>query len=279
MEKIYELHNDYFTDKHFIWQVKHYYNKNCNIAKKLATVVWTSELTADKAMEKIESAANFCSKNDGTFLAVEDLHFLTKPLMYKLINLQPIYCGLTWNGENNLAGGANSRATLSNFGKMVVQSLEAADIIVDTAHLNEVSFMAVANNTTKPLFCSHTACAAINPHQRNLKDYQIKMIAGSGGLVGLCLVSNFLTGYNRSTISDYVRHLDYAVCKFGIDHFAIGSDFCGTKHLPIGIVDYKSLSSGLAKQLLGLGYKQADIDKLFWGNAERFFKQHSNLAL
>lgn len=272
MNKVFELHNDYFTDTRYLWQAKRYYSKQHHIAKGLATVVWTSEMDADAAMNKIASAANFCKANEGAYLAVEDLHFLTKPLLNKLINLRPVYCGLTWNGENNLAGGANSRDTLTNFGKLVVQSLEATDILVDTAHLNEASFMAVANISTKPLFCSHTACAGINPHPRNLQDYQIKMIAGSGGLVGLCLVSSFLTGQNYSTIADYVRHVDYAVCKFGIDHFAIGSDFCGTKHLPRGIYDYQSLVTALTKQLTGLGYRPADIDKLLWGNATKFLK-------
>ncbi len=271
MEKIFDLHNDYFTNKGLFFSPKSYFLKQNKVASGIATAIWTTKMDALSAMNRIKHAANFCQTYDGAFLAVEDLHFLTKPLLYELINLHPIYCGLTWNGENNLAAGVLSNGTLSNFGKFVMQNLEAADIFVDTAHLNETSFMAVANMSARPLLCSHTASYSICPHPRNLKDYQIKMIAGSGGLVGLCLVSNFLTSKNTSTVLDYVRHIDYCVCKFGIDHFAIGTDFNGTKHLPAGAYNYASLKKALVYQLTGLGYKPADINKLFYLNAAKFF--------
>ena len=67
------------------------------------------------------------------------------------------------------------------------------------------------------------------------KDYQLKMIVESGGIVGLCLVSEFLNGTKRSSVKDVVSHIDYFACKFGIDNLAIGTDFYGTKQLPINM--------------------------------------------
>ena len=131
-----------------------------------------------------------------------------------------------------------------------------------------MSIIAMFNGiNTCLVIASYTICE----HKRNLKDYQIKIIVESKGLVGLCLVSDFLTGKKQSTIDDYVYLIDYLVNKFGIDYFAIGTDFYGTKHLPKGINNYKILQFKLTKKLTDLGYLEEDIAKLFYKNAENFF--------
>ena len=270
--EIYDLHNDYFTKFKTTNKQQNYLNNSNTIAKNIATVVWTSEFDTDKSIQVLNQANQFCKNNSGTFLAVEDMHFLNKNNIYEVINMHPRYAGLTWNSYNNLAGGAYSTETFTPFGKYAVNMLENNDITIDTAHLNEKSFMDFMYITTKPILCSHTASYQINSHPRNLKDYQIRIIADTGGLVGLCLVSDFLSGKRQCTLDDYVVHIDYLVNKFGIDYFAIGTDFNGTKHLPKGIYDYKSLQDALSLKLINLGYTNSDIEKLFYKNAENFFK-------
>ncbi len=272
MYKIFDLHNDFFTSKKFEKSKQRYINKSKKFAPAIGTAVWTTETQAEKAIENIGKACKFVNNSKCGILGVEDLHFATKPIINEVINCNPAYCGLTWNYDNNLAGGASDNGDLTEFGKYTVRLLENADIFVDTAHLNEKSFMSVANITTKPMICTHTACYDLLPHTRNLKDYQLKIISDSGGLIGICLVSDFLSGSKNSTILDYIRHLDYAVCKFGIDSIAIGTDFNGTKHLPLGITDYKSFYTAVVSNLGGLGYKPKDIDKILFKNAERLFK-------
>ena len=99
------------------------------------------------------------------------------------------------------------------------------------------------------------------------------MIVESGGLVGLCLVSTFLNGRNKCTIDEIVCHIDYFACKYGIDNLAIGTDFYGTKHLPRGANTYKSLTQKLSCELLKLGFTEKSINKIFYENAELFFKK------
>ena len=133
--------------------------------------------------------------------------------------------------------------------------------------------MDVSKCVNKPMFCSHTAFRGLCDNQRNLKDYQIKMIIDSGGLVGLCLVSLFINGTNKCDIKDIVCHIDYFACRFGIENLAIGTDFYGTKHLPRGIKDYDTLSRDLSKELLKLGYTEKSIRKIMFENANRFFRK------
>ncbi len=276
MYKIFDLHNDYFTSKKFEKSKQSYLSKASKQSVLPTTVVWTSKTDGEKSLLNIQRAAKLVANQNQGMLAIEDLHFVSKSTIYEIINHQPAYCGLTWNNDNNLAGGAHGLSDLTHFGRLIVKQLENADIIVDTAHLNERSFMTFSNITTKPMICSHTACYDLIANPRNLKDYQIKIIVESGGLVGLCLVSEFLSGSKFSTILDYVNHIDHCVCKFGIDYFCIGSDFCGTKYLPQGITDYKSLQKLLAYNLEGIGYKPQDINKLLFENANQFFQKYSN---
>ena len=271
MYKMFDLHNDYFTTKKFATSKQSYLNKINKLGVSTVTAIWTTNMHAEKALSTIESANKLVSNGGNGLLGIEDLHFATKPTLNEIINYNPVYCGLTWNHDNNLAGGAMESGDLTEFGKYAVKQLESADIFVDTAHLNERSFMSFANITTKPMLCTHTACHNLISHARNLKDYQLKIIADSGGLIGICLVSDFLSGRKYCTILDYVCHIDYAVNKFGIDHVAIGTDFYGTKNLPAGITDYKSLQKALVENLTKLGYKPKDINKIFYQNAADFF--------
>ena len=272
MYKMFDLHNDYFTAKKFETSKQNYLSKAQKLGVGLVTAVWTSNMNAEKAVLNICKAGKLVSNGKNGVLGIEDLHFATKPILNEVINCNPAYCGLTWNHDNNLAGRAMESGDLTEFGKYAVRQLENADIFVDTAHLNERSFMSFANITTKPMLCTHTACHNLISHARNLKDYQLKIIADSGGLIGICLVSDFLSGRKYCTILDYVCHIDYAVNKFGIDHVAIGTDFYGTKNLPTGITDYKSLQKALVENLTKLGYKPKDINKIFYQNAADFFK-------
>lgn len=268
MYRIFDLHNDYFLKLKTDNKKSKYVTKGEN--QNIISAIWTSDLNTRESFFEIEEARNFVNKHEHLFLGVEDLHFLSKNNLEKFLEYRPIYAGLTWNRSNCLAGGAHESGKLTAFGKQTVKSLENNNIKVDTAHLNEESFMDIAKTTEKPLFCSHTAVYGVQPNQRNLKDYQIKMIIDSGGLLGLCLVSDFLNGTNYSKISDVVAHIDYIACKFGIDNLALGTDFYGTSHLPRSVKNYSDLTDKLSLALTKLGYTEKAINKIFFENANKF---------
>lgn len=272
MYKIFDLHNDYFLQIPKDSKKDSYLSKH-DMAENIISAVWTSELNERESFEMIERARTFVNKREKLFLGVEDLHFLSKDNLEKFVNLKPLYAGLTWNTCNALAGGAFETGRLTGFGKQVIKKLEENNITIDLAHLNENSFLDVAKLSSKPLLCSHTACFSLCNSPRNLKDYQIKMIAESGGLVGLCLVSEFLNGTKKSFIDDIICHIDYFACHYGIDNLAIGTDFFGTKHLPKGASTYDKFINSLSTRLHKMGYTEKSINKILFDNANNFFKK------
>jgi len=272
--KIFDLHNDFLTEiKSNKNKERYINNKKNNDVFHMVSAVWTSEMSQEKAIKEIRNANNLIYKNkplNKYSLAIEDLHFISKNYLYEIINYKPLYCGLTWNNDNILAGGALDGGDLTYFGLTVVKELENNNIVVDTAHLSEKSFMSFSKITENPILCSHTAVNTLVNNNRNLKDYQIKMIVESNGLIGLALVGSFLTNDKKATISDVARHIDYIVSRFGDKNIALGTDFYGTKNLPKGIKNYSNLKL-LEERLKIIGYPQETIDNIFYKNAERFF--------
>ncbi len=271
MYKIFDLHNDYFLKLRSNSKKDKYVDASKDNSGAIITALWTSELSNDESLRQIELARDYVNTKRGLFLGVEDLHFLSKENLNKFLSFRPLYAGLTWNTCNCLAGGAHESGKLTSFGKVTIKALEQNNIKLDTAHLNEDSFMDISKVSSKPLFCSHTAFYGVQPNKRNLKDYQLKMIVDSGGLVGLCLVSDFINGSSCCTAADLAAHIDYFACKFGIDNLAVGTDFYGTNHLPKKVKNYKNLAERLSYELVRRGYTEKSINKIFYENANEFF--------
>ncbi len=270
MYNIFDLHNDYFLKIRSEAGKDAYVCKKSKAAGAIVSALWSSELSCDESMNEIRRARDYVCKNEKLFLGVEDLHFLNKDNLEEFLRIKPLYAGLVWNTANCIAGGAHESGRLTAFGKNVLKRLEGAKIKVDTAHLNEESFLDVCKNSSQPIFCSHTAFYGASPHARNLKDYQLRMLVDSGGLVGLCFVSDFLNGTKKSTIADIVAQIDYFACKFGTKNIALGTDFYGTKHLPKSLSTYDDISKKLATALEKIGYTQKAIQNIFYDNAHRF---------
>ena len=110
------------------------------------------------------------------------------------------YMTLTWNNSTDWATSAydetfNKKLThkgLTDFGKQVVQRMNALGMLVDVSHVGEETFKDVIKTSTKPIVATHSSVYSICPHQRNLKDYQIQAIAKNGGVIQVNFYSGFL---------------------------------------------------------------------------------------
>lgn len=282
--KIFDLHNDFLTEiKKDSSKNKYLKSSKNKSVETICGAVWTSKMDAKKTFDILEKSFEFVhshSKNQKEnetklLLSIEDLHFVSKLNIDRVINLHPCSVTLTWNQNNNLAGGVVEGGDLTLFGAEIVRVLEDSGIFVDTAHLSEKSFMSFAKITQKPIFCSHANVFSLTANSRNLKDYQLQMIKESGGLVGICFVQDFLTTAKTATIGDIARHIDFVVSRFGKEFCALGTDFFGTKHLPKYVKNYESLKL-LEDRLRFMGYDSETIQDIFFGNAKRFFEKQTN---
>lgn len=181
---------------------------------------------------------------------------------------------LTWNGENEIGGGAFSQAGLHDFGKQVIHEMEQYNIVVDVSHLNEKTFYDVEKIAKKSYIATHSNAKGVCAHPRNLSDEQIRCIIDRKGLIGINFYPEFVTGEKDCTCDDICRHIEHILVLGGEDVLALGSDFDGAR-MPSEITDIKGLAN-LYDSMLKYFHKEI-VEKICYQNAVRFIREHKIL--
>ena len=145
---------------------------------------------------------------------------------------------LTWNGANQIAGGAQEPGGLTSFGKQVVRRMGELGITVDVSHLSDQGLADVLVATDAPLVASHSNARAMCNHPRNLTDSQFRAIAERGGLVGINYYRAFIREMSEEGAASPTREVTFDELSAHIEHFldlggekvlALGSDFDGSE--------------------------------------------------
>ncbi|UFM63382.1 dipeptidase [Paracoccus sp. MA] len=157
---------------------------------------------------------------------------------------------------------------LTEAGKDLVRECNRLRIMLDLSHLNEKGVDDVARLSDAPLVASHSCAHAVAPSSRNLTDRQLRMIAESGGLVGLNFAVGFLHPEGRREpmqgFGIMLRHLDHLLSLLGEDGVALGSDFDGAD-MPEDLADASALPK-LLQAMQAHGYGRDLVEKIAWRN-------------
>lgn len=205
-----------------------------------------------------------------------------EPIEPDLSNLQGWYerglrsIGLVWSRPNAFASGAPFRYPgsadagpgLTRAGRALVDACERLGIVLDVSHLNTRGLRGVLRRAEGPVVATHSNAHAVCPTSRNLTDAELRAIAATGGLVGICFSVAMLRPDGRvdtrTPLTDVVRHVDHVAERAGIDHVALGSDFDGAA-IPDEIGDVTGLPSVL-EALRSAGYDDEALRKIAHGN-------------
>jgi len=135
---------------------------------------------------------------------------------------------LTYNRRNVIGDGCGEPANggLSDFGRAVVKEMNRVGVIVDIAHSGWQTSLEAAKISERPMVASHSTAASIHEHFRAKPDNVIKAIADTGGYIGICCIPRFLGG--AGNVGVMMKHIDYVVKKFGVEHVGIGTDVAYT---------------------------------------------------
>lgn len=185
-----------------------------------------------------------------------------------------IMASLVWNTENALAypnvraDGKRDGRGLKELGRQAVDALDKSGIIVDISHLSDGGAEEILKNRKIPAVASHSCCNAVHKDCRNLTDYQLKLIADCGGVVGVNFYKKFLGrdgGLER--ISAHIKHI---IKISGEDTPAFGSDWDG---VPEGGIAVRPRNMPELLQFLADdGIPPRALDKLAYKNFSRVFK-------
>lgn len=156
---------------------------------------------------------------DGDLSRIETL----KGLGVRVIQLTYNKRGLS--GDGCLEPGD---AGVSDFGRQVIQQLNAQKILLDLSHGGGRTIAEATALTAAPPAVTHTGCRDLVDNPRNISDALMRGVADKGGVVGVYIMSYLRSGVGGPALDprreDLVAHLEHAVNVCGEDHIGIGTD-------------------------------------------------------
>lgn len=213
----------------------------------------------------------------GAFLAIEEGEVLEGKVerVKEMYNLGIRFITLTWNFKNSI-GYPNGDYKykdkgLTEKGKEIVNEMERLGIIPDCSHLSDGGFYDLVNICKKPFIATHSNARAVTNHPRNLTDDMIVKLSNKGGVMGLNFCAPFLGDKEIPDMLEMIAHLKHVKNVGGIDVLALGTDFDGIENE----VEIKNIGEigKLSQALIKEGFKESEIDKIFFGNVKRVIKE------
>ena len=81
---------------------------------------------------------------------------------------------------------------LSAFGEEVVREMNNTGMLIDVSHASDESFYDVIELSKAPVIASHSSCRALCESPRNLNDDMLLALKKNGGVIQICLLSEYL---------------------------------------------------------------------------------------
>lgn len=221
------------------------------------------------------------SKKIAVAFALEGSHLLEKKMAYLdslhevgviMIGIAHWYCnGFIVNKKNKKAqelglAKIGTQSQLSAKGKVLIKKLIALNVFIDVSHMQKKLFQQVVciNANRTKLIASHANSFVVYKHPRNLSDKQLRQVARSGGLVGLCLHKPIIAAKNAD-LDALVKHIKHLILIIGIEHICIGTDFEGNTSPPIEVNRISKLKA-LANKLILEGFTKKEVNKIMSAN-------------
>jgi membrane dipeptidase len=192
--------------------------------------------------------------------------------------------GLAHYGVGQYAHGTATDGPLSEAGVKVLKEMERVGMICDVTHLSDQSMAMAFEIFGGRMLASHHNCRALVSGDRQLTDEQIKKLMARDAVIGVALDAwmlypNWVRGQTKSEVvglEAVADHIDH-VCQLAGNcrHSAIGTDLdggYGNEQTPRDLNRFMDLQK-LGPILSARGYKDSDIDLIFYGNWLRFFSE------
>jgi len=134
---------------------------------------------------------------------------------------------LTHHNNNRFAGGAiePEQSGMTDFGRDGLAEMNRVGILPDVAHGSVATINEAARRSTSPVVYSHGACRALLDHPRCINDEGIRAIAEKGGVVGIFMMSFWLTKDPEPNIGHLLAHIRHVIKVGGIEAVGISNDF------------------------------------------------------
>jgi membrane dipeptidase len=133
---------------------------------------------------------------------------------------------LTYNKRGKFGDGClePANAGLTEAGLNAIRLMNRLGVAVDLSHSGYRTASDAIAKSAKPVLISHSGCAAVYAHPRNVPDEILKALADRGGYFGVYLMPYLVASPTVPTREHVLTHLMHAINVCGADHVGIGSD-------------------------------------------------------
>ncbi len=192
------------------------------------------------------------------------------------------FASLVHYGSGRYAAGTETEGGVTEDGRALLRAFESRGMALDLSHLADEAFFEALDAFGGPVLASHNNCRALVPGQRQFSDPQIRRIVERGGVIGVAcdawmLYPGWIKGSTKPEVVSMealADHVDYICQVAGTSlHAAIGSDLdglYGTEQTPRDLKRISDLQK-LDALLTDRGYREIDVERVFFGNWLRFF--------
>jgi membrane dipeptidase len=133
------------------------------------------------------------------FIGIENGYAIGKELslLKEYYDLGARYITLCHSANNDICDSSTDprgpeHNGLSAFGEEVVKEMNRLGMIIDVSHLSDESFYEVLKSSKAPVIASHSSCRALCENPRNLNDDMLLALKKNGGVIQICLLSEYL---------------------------------------------------------------------------------------
>ncbi|QLC23333.1 peptidase M19 [Parasphingopyxis sp. CP4] len=169
--------------------------------------------------------------------------------------------------DNELGGSMHGleKGGLTDFGREIIQRMEASGMIVDIAHASPAMVDEILAMATRPVVSSHGGVQAVCEVNRNLTDDQITAVAATDGVIGIGYWDGAICSYEPDDVVASILHVRDLV---GIRHVGLGSDYDGST-----TVGFDTSELAVVTQLLmDAGLSEGEIAQVMGGNTIRLLR-------
>jgi membrane dipeptidase len=98
---------------------------------------------------------------------------------------------------------------LSKFGVSLIEEMNRLGIMVDLSHASDEAFFHALEVSSVPVILSHSSARAVCDHPRNASDEMLKKLAEKGGVIQLCILSDYIKTMEPFPQRDSARQAVY----------------------------------------------------------------------
>tara|TARA_B100002051_G_scaffold257384_1_gene274726 strand:- start:3648 stop:4616 length:969 start_codon:yes stop_codon:yes gene_type:complete len=224
-------------------------NREANLDAVHVTIVYHEDF--DEFIQRTKEWNKFFEENSDLIFLGKNFHDIEKAnkekktaIFFGFQNCSPIednialvekvhqhgcrFMQLTYNNQSLLATGCYEKndSGVTNFGREAIKEMNRVGIVIDMSHSAEKSTFDAIHISEKPIAITHANPLFWHKALRNKSNELLKILAGSGGMLGLSLYPHHLKNGSNCTIESFCEMTAKTAEIMGVQNIGIGSDLC-----------------------------------------------------